>query len=86
VFVNSTPGATSGELPINHNSWQAANAMLFCPAYDLVLMHVVDVALVLWSRGPLDGSNGFLASCATRAEDLDLVFHLLSRSFISVLC
>jgi len=76
VLVNSAAGAASGELPVNHNSWQAMNAVLFCPTGNLVLMHVMDVDFVLRTHELLNRIDGFLAGCATRAEDLDLVFHV----------
>jgi hypothetical protein len=80
VVVDSTAGSTSSKFAINYNRWQTANAVLFCPGCDLVLMHVVDVNLVLRTSKPLDGINRFFAGCAPGTEDLNLMLHCLFPS------
>src|SRR5262249_6526209 len=52
--------AASGKFAVNHDGWQAANAVLFCSRCNLVLMHVVDVDLVFRISKPLDRINRFL--------------------------
>ena len=49
--------------------------MLFRPAGDLVLVHVVDMNFMLGTGQPLNRVNRILAGCAARAKDLDFVLH-----------
>jgi len=76
VLINSAAGAASGELSVNHHGWQAADAVLFCPAGNLVPMHVVDLDVMLGTRQFLNRIDGFLTGWAAGAEDFDLVFHV----------
>ena len=55
---------------------------MFCgPAGHFLPMHIVNMHLVLPGQ-LLDGLNGFLAGLATRAENLDLVFHWCNVPFL----
>jgi len=75
VFVDSTARAASGHLPVNYYCGQTANTMLGSPARHLTLMHVMNVNLVLCPCQFFDRLNGLFAGMATRAENLDFVFH-----------
>src|SRR5713101_5678820 len=47
VLIYSASRAASGQLSVDHNGRQTAEAVLFGTAGDLVLMHVIDVDFVL---------------------------------------
>ncbi len=48
--IGAAPRAASGELPVHNYGGQAANAVLFRPARDVVLLHLMDLDFVIGAR------------------------------------
>jgi hypothetical protein len=82
MLIYSASGTASGQFPIDHNGRQTTNAVLFSTAGSLMLMHIMDLDFVLRAHELLDGIDRFLTGCASRAKDLDFMFHSCVSPFL----
>src|SRR5262249_28040751 len=66
--------ATSGQLAVDHDSRQAADAVLLRASRDSFLVHIVDLDVVVRTCDFPDHIDSFLAGRTPSAEDFDCVF------------
>jgi hypothetical protein len=74
VFVGAASSAAPGQLAVDHDSRQAAHAMLLRASRDAFLVHIVDLDIVVRTCDFADHIDSFLAGRAPGAEDFDFVF------------
>jgi D-arabinose 1-dehydrogenase-like Zn-dependent alcohol dehydrogenase len=84
-LVRSASGAATRELAVYDHSRQASNPVLFCPRYDVRLMHVVNFDVVRRARNTLDQLHRLVTRRATGAENLNLSPLTLDHCFILLL-
>ena len=76
MLIRAAARAASGQFAVYNDRRKAADAMLFCPARDSFLVHVMNMDFMVGTCDLPNPFDGFLASRATGAENLNSVFHV----------
>jgi hypothetical protein len=84
VFVGAASRAAASQLAVDHDSRQAAHAVLFRASRDALLVHIVDLDIVVRTSDLSDHIDRFLAGRAPGAEDFDCVFLAIILSPLQV--
>src|SRR5258708_40105899 len=83
VFVRSATRAAPGELSVDDDGRQTADAELLGSRGRITVLHIVNLDVVVRTGDPLDHPDRFFPRRAARAEDLRCMFCCCPNPYFS---